>query len=305
VSKPATEYTTWRVAAYGQKRPVRPKQIPHMTCMIPHMKSSATNPPFDLLKLYKDRKVKRISTFAEVAGQLDPAYLVAAYDRARDSAPRRHDHNRNYFVDHSGPTNRAEKSNRGEEHLALALWGASQSDDPMVLPTGATLEILDYQTPLKAQQRDTGVGKVDLFGLIDGCRSTVIELKVSPTTSGYGDTPLHAYLEALAYCAIIEANASEIASEARTRLDKSIDDQPPGLIVMAPQDYWAGYLEHPSAGEWWPILSRLAAEIGKLLNLETHFLSLRDAEFRMGAKDQDPQLIGHCSVVSVNELTGD
>jgi hypothetical protein len=276
-----------------------------MTCMIPHMESSATNPPFDLLKLYKDREVKRITTFAEVAGQLDPAYLVAAYDRARDSAPRRHDHNKTYFVDHSGPTNRAENSNRREEHLALALWGASQTDDPTMLPTGATLEILDYQTPLKAQRKDKGVGKVDLFGLIDGCRSTVIELKVRPTTSGYGDTPLHAYLEALAYCAIVEANASEIANEASTRLSKSIDDRPPGLIVLAPQDYWEGYLAHPKTGEWWSTLSKLATEIDKLLNLETHFLSLRDTAFRMGTKGQDPQLIGRYSVFSVNELTGD
>jgi hypothetical protein len=288
-----------------EKRSVRLIQIPRMTCMILHMESSATNLPLDLLKLYKEREVKRITTFADVAGQLDPDYLVAAYARARDSAPRRHDRNKTYFVDHSGPTNRSEISNRREEHLALALWGASQTDRPMVLPTGATLEILDYQTPLKAQQRDKGVGKVDLFGLIDGCRSTVIELKVRPTTSGYGDTPLHAYLEALAYCAIVEANASEIANEAGTKLGKSIDDRPPGLIVLAPQDYWAGYVAHPKTGEWWRILSKLATEIDKLLNLETHFLSLRDAAFRMGAKGQDPQLIGGYSVFSVNELTGD
>ncbi len=273
-----------------------------MTCMIPHMELSATKPPLDLLKLYKDREVKRITTFADVADQLDPAHLVAAYARARDSAPRRHDHNKSYFVDHSERTKWSEISNRREEHLAFALWGASQTDNPVVLPTGANLEILDYQTPLKAQRRDKGVGKVDLFGLIDGCRSTVIELKVRPTNSGYGDTPLHAYLEALAYCAIVEANASEIASEARTRHDTSIDGRPPGLIVMAPQDYWAGYLEHSKTGKWWPILSRLATEVEKSLNLETHFLGLRDAAFRMGTKGQDPQLIGHYSVCSVSEL---
>ncbi len=272
--------------------------------MIPEMESSPTNTFLDLIKFYKDREVRRISTFADVAGQLDPDYLVAAYARARDSAPRRHDCNKLYFVDHSGPTNRSKISNRKEEHLALALWGESQTSDPMVLRNGATLEILDYQTPLKAQQRDKGVGKLDLFGLIDGCRATVIELKVRPTTSNYGDTPLHAYLEALAYCAIVEANASEIANEASTKFNRSIDDRPPGLVVMAPQDYWAGYVEHPRAGEWWPILSTLAMEIDKILNLETHFLGLRDTAFRMGTKGQDPQLIGHHSVFSVSELYG-
>lgn len=269
------------------------------------MESLAANTSLDLLELYKDPEVKRISTFADVAGQLHPDYLVAAYTCARDSAPRRHDRNKLYFVDHAGPANRSKISNRREEHLALALWDESQTGDPMVLRNGATLEILDYQTPLKAQQRDKGVGKLDLFGLIDGCRSTVIELKVRPTTSNYGDTPLHAYLEALAYCAIVEANASEIANEASTKFNRSIDDRPPGLVVMAPQDYWAGYMEHPRAGEWWPILRTLAMEIDKLLNLETHFLGLRDTAFRMGTKGQDPQLIGQHSVFGVSELIGD
>lgn len=173
----------------------------------------------------------------------------------------------------------------------------------MVLPTGATLEFLDYQTPLKAQHRDKGVGKIDLFGLINGCRSTVIELKVR-RAGGYGDSPLRAYLEALAYCAIVEANASEIASEANTRFNKSIDDRPPGLVLMAPQDYWVGYLEHPSAGKWWPKLCNLAGEIDKLLNLETHFLGLRDATIQMGTKGRDPYLTGHHSFFSVNKLTG-
>ena len=272
--------------------------------MIPPMKQSAINPSLDLLKIYKDREVRNISTFADVAGRLDPGDLVAAYARARDPAPRRHDRNKTYFVDHAGLPTRSDNSNRREEHLALALWADSQTGVPMVLPSHKTLQIPDYQTPLKARRGDKGVGKVDLFGLIDGCRSTVIELKVRPAPSGYGDTPLRAYLEALAYCAFVEANASEIASEASTRFNKSIGSGPPGLVVMAPQDYWVGHMERRKSRQWWPALSKLAAEIDNLLDLETHFLGLRDAEFRMGTKGQDPQLIGHHSVFSVNELTG-
>ena len=275
-----------------------------MICIVQPMESSAGNPPLDLLELYKSPEVSRISTFGDVAGQLDPGKLVAAYVSVRNSAPRRHDCKKSYFVDHAGLTTRSDNSNRREEHLALALWGESQTGTPMVLPTDETLEILDYQTPLKARQSDKGVGKVDLFGLIDGCRSTVIELKVCPTTGGYGDTPLRAYLEALAYCAMVEANASEIASEASTRFNKSIDDQPPGLVVMAPQDYWAGYGKHPKSGQWWPNLSNLAAEIDNLLGLDTHFLGLQNATFRMGSKGQNPRLTGDCTMVGVAELMG-
>lgn len=259
----------------------------------------------DLNNLYKCREVNRISTFGDVAAQLSIDDIVSSYIRARDLAPRRHDHDKKYFVDHSGLANRSEDSNRGEEHLALALWGASRSVAPMVLPGGGTLEIIDYQTPLKAQRRDAGVGKVDLMGLIDNGHLAVIELKVRPGTERYGDTPLRAYLEALAYCAIVEANITEIASEAGTRFSKSIDDRPPALIVMAPQDYWAGYLEHPKAGHWSPILSGLAAEIDALLGLETHFLGLRDAAIRMGSKGQNPQFTGNCSIVGATELAAD
>jgi len=275
-----------------------------MICIVLHMKSSASNPPLDLLELYKSPEVNRISTFGDVAGQLDPEDLMAAYASVRKKAPRRHDRKKSYFVDHAGLTSRSDNSNRREEYLALALWEASQTGFPMALPNGEALEILDYQTPLKARQSDKGVGKVDLFGLIDGCRPTVIELKVRPATNGFGDTPLRAYLEALAYCAIVEANASEIASEASTRFNKSIDDRPPGLVVMAPQDYWAGYVEHPKSGQWWPVLSNLAVEIDKLLGLETHFLGLQNATFRMGSKGQNPQLTGDCTMVGVAELIG-
>ncbi len=268
------------------------------------MESSASNPSLNLLELYKSAEVSRISTFADVAGQLDPDNLVAAYVSARNSAPRRHDRNKSYFVDHAGLATRSDNSNRREEHLALALWEASQSGAPMVLPNGETLDILDYQTPLKARRSDKSVGKVDLFGLIDGCRATVIELKVRPTTGGYGDTPLRAYLEALAYCAIVEVNASDIASEASTRFNKSIDDRSPGLVIMAPQDYWAGYVEHPKSGQWWRKLSNLAAEIDTLLGLETLFLALQNATFRMGSKGQNPQLTGDCTLVGVAELIG-
>ena len=268
------------------------------------MESPTSNPSLDLLTLYKSPEVNRISTFGDVTGQLDPGNLVAAYVRARDSAPWRHDRNKRYFVDHSGHMNRSDHSNRREEHLALALWEASEAGAPMVLPTGKTLEILDYQTPLKARQSDKGVGKVDLFGLIDGHRSTVIELKVRPTTNGHGDTPLRAYLEALAYCAIVEANAREIAREASTRFGKSIAERPPGLVVMAPQDYWAGYLEHLKAGQWWPVLSNLAMEIDNLSGLETHFLALQNVAFQMGTKGQNPRLTGKCSIVGVTELIG-
>jgi len=207
-------------------------------------------------------------------------------------------------VGHSGSANRSDQSNRREEHLAIALWAASRSGISLAMPCGRSLDFLDYQTPLKAQRQDAGVGKVDLLGLIDGTRLTVIELKVRGNSGSMGDTPLHAYLEALAYCAIVEANTAEIAGEAKNRFGDSVHVQPPALVIVAPLDYWTGYLEHSKTGNWWPALSGLATAVDQSLNLETHFLGLRDATFRMGTKGQDPQLMGNHSVFDVTELTG-
>jgi hypothetical protein len=257
---------------------------------------------YSLYELYKSPEVNRISTFGDVAAQISPRDIETAYAEARDVAPRRHDHNKKYFVEHAGMGNRSDNSNRKEEHLALALYSASRSADPMVLPCDRTLDILDYQTPLKAQRRDAGIGKVDLTGLIDGRRLAVIELKVRPDSNRHGDTPLRAYLEALAYCAIVEANTTELATEASDRFDRLVDVAPPALVVMAPEDYWAGYFAHPRAGKWWPTLSTLAKETDERLNVETHFLGLRNIDIRMGGKGRPPELIGNHSVFDIAEF---
>ena len=180
---------------------------------------------YSLYELYKSPEVNRISTFGDVAAQISPRDIEAAYAEARDVAPRRHDHNKKYFVEHAGLGNRSDNSNRKEEHLALAL-----------------------------------------------------------------------------YSAIVEANTAELATEASDRFDRSIDVAPPALVVMAPEDYWAGYFAHPSAGKWWPTLSTLAKETDERLNVETHFLGLRNIDIRMGGKGRPPELIGNHSVFDIAEL---
>ena len=72
-----------------------------MLCIVLPMESSASHSPIDLLELFKSPEVSRISTFGEVAGRLDPGNLVAAYVSLRNSAPRRHDREKSYFVDHA------------------------------------------------------------------------------------------------------------------------------------------------------------------------------------------------------------
>jgi hypothetical protein len=233
---------------------------------------------------------------------LDSTELADAYQNVQELAPNRHASGKKYFVGHTGITSAGETSTRREEHLAVALWNAAQEKKPLTLPDGEELNLLDYQFPLKATQGDKGIGKVDLFGVIGGVRSCVIELKIHPAGNGRSDTPLRAFLEGLAYCAIIEANAADIALETQEKFGLRITMQRPALVVMAPAEYWAGYLDNKWAGDWWSALLELSSQLAASLGLETHFIALRNSDFLMGLDGQKPRLLGECSLVNVGDL---
>ena len=150
----------------------------------------------------------------------------------------------------------------------MALWNSTQEISPLALPGGAQLDLLDYQFPLKARQSDKGIGKVDLFGLIEKEKPCVIELKIHQEGKGKSDTPLRAFLEALAYCSIVEANITAIANEACAKFGHVFGGKKPTLMVMAPEAYWAAYVNHRKAGDWWPALKNLADQIEMLLEIE-------------------------------------
>jgi hypothetical protein len=248
--------------------------------------------PVDLLELYKRPVANQLSGFCEYAGQLDADDLVAGYRRLVDAAPRRHSLGKKYFVGHSGEPCTGARSNRREEHLAMALWNWSDENGPLPIAGAGELTLLDYQFPLKARQGDAGVGKVDLFGLINGQRPCVVELKIHPHGKGKSDTPLRAFLEALAYCAIVEANVTDIAVEAAE--SPGIDIQPvrPVLMVLAPGEHWEGYLDHPAAGDWRPALYHLAQQLRDAMSLQSYFVALDDARFEMGLNGQKPRMTG-------------
>ncbi|MEA1890214.1 MAG: hypothetical protein U9N50_10600 [Pseudomonadota bacterium] len=266
------------------------------------MNSICPLPPYNLLALYKDPAVNHISGFRNITEQIELDELIAAYHRMREIAPKRHERKKAYFVDHTGFTSSGAYSNRREEHLAIALWNSSKDDGHLQLPNGQPLSLLDYQFPLKAQQGDKGVGKVDLFGVVDGIQPSVIELKIDPATSGRSDTPLRAFLEALAYCAIIEANFDDIAFEASEKMGVDIANNRIALILIAPELYWSKYIHYPRAGDWLPALQNLADQVSSSLKLDTHFLSLHDSTFKMGLDGESPRLVNGCSLKSVANL---
>ena len=75
----------------------------------------------------------------------------------------------------------------------------------------------------------------------------------------------------------------------------------PTLVVMAPDDYWAGYVDHPRGGKWLSAVRSLILGLGDTLGLEAHLLALVDARFEMGLSGTPARLIGACRMVSVDE----
>ena len=253
-----------------------------------------------LMRLQRCPAVNRIGEFAQVAATLaeDVERLAHLYEQLRRAAPRRHACDKCYLHGRrNGITSSGAASNRREEHLAVALRNASRDGAVFMLPDGRPLAIIDYQMPLKARQSDRGVGKVDLFALVDGRLPCVIELKVAGKSRR--DTPLRALLEALAYCAIVDANADDIASEVAGQ--PALSASRPTLVVMAPEDYWAGYLDHGTAGRWLPAIRDLISGLRETLGLETCLVALLDARFEMGLGGRKPRLVGKCRMASVDE----
>jgi hypothetical protein len=255
-----------------------------------------------LVALYNNARVNHINGLAHAIATLETRDLLAGYLALRDTGPRRHHQGKLYFTGRTGVTSSGQHSNRREEHLAVALRNTYDGNSPLQLPDGRPLTLLDYQVPLKARRADTGIGKIDLFGVIAGALPCVIELKVPTASGGCSDTPLRAFLEGIAYCAIVEANIDDLAGEALESFGCTITPVRPALMVMAPEDYWLSYLRKPRAGDWWPPLERLATDLAVSLSLESHFIALRDAHFDMGLAGNPPRLTGACLPIKVSDL---
>jgi hypothetical protein len=265
------------------------------------MTTDCTRAPYDLLALYNDPSIKRLSNQGQAIDSLDAEKLADAYHRLRERAPRRRQRKLPYFVDHSGYPSGSSDSPRREEHLALALWNSSQSAS-YSLPDGRSLSLLDYQFPLKSKRTDHGIGKVDLLGIIDGERLCIVELKIDRNGVGVGDTPLRAFLEALAYCAIVDANLDDIRREAREKFDLNVEKLRPSMLLLAPARYWCRFLERESRHPWREHLERLAEAISTLLSIDCVFAALSPCKFSMGSSDSKPCFRTTSFIVSLDDV---
>jgi len=257
----------------------------------------------DLLATARDPRANQVSGFARFAADLSPEEITGAYHELRLRAPRRRAVGKAYFVGHTGfPGGDRGASNRSEEHLAIAMFNHHPERGGWPLPDGRSLMILDYQFPLKARRADAGVGKVDLVGVVDRTTVGLIELKhVDPGASGWGDTPLRAFLELLSYCAIVEANLGDITMEMTpAQLLRPVRGLE--MLVVGSATYWQKWEDCSPAGCWQPPLATLVRAVSSAIGIPAGFLWLSDPAFEMGGPARRPHLTGRPALNNVEGL---
>lgn len=230
----------------------------------------------------------------EDIAKIDRKALRDEYKQLVENALHRSDKQK-YFVCHDGKLPSSKKSNRREEHLAVALWNLKGR---WPCPDGGWFRLLDYQVPLQAQRSDQGIGKVDLLGLTDQGQLMVIELKVKPDGDNKrGEPPVKALIQGLRYAAIVEANRKQIAEEAERCFGVDVVAERPLVQVIAPKAWWEGWLNmagstREAAGCWEPEFSQLVRDVEKHLSIAVECMALDDLgdAITFGLDQRTPQL---------------
>lgn len=244
---------------------------------------------------------KKTRRLAERISKIDLDDLSKEYEELRRSAPQRHAVDKQYFVGHDGRLSSSKETEGShghvdEEHLAIALWRVGGFFWPQA--GAGRLRLLDYQFPLWSRKSDKDRA-VDLLGVTNRGRLTVIELKVKPKSDmDRGENPMAALMKGLRYAAIVDVNRAEIAEEAKHLFREKISEVSPIVQILAPKKWWRGWLEisgstRRAAGDWESEFVRRARDIEERLRVVVEFVALEDvqcSDFDYGSDGQQPQV---------------
>jgi len=250
-----------------------------------------------LVNLAKKSEVGQKSNFVSCANSLTVAILKSSFEDTMRHAPSRHKASLKYFVGHSGIPSGASGSNRVEPHLAIALFNLFKGKYEFSTKSTGSISLLDYEFPLKSQDADHGVGKVDLLGISTNRLLNIIELKIEKPTSS--ETPLRALLQALAYSSIVMANIEDIRAEILADFGLRIQTEQASIAVMATDDYWNCWFTEERRFPWQDAILSLAERIENTLPLTVSFLSIKNHEIEMGGDGKAPQFKSTPLIVSV------
>ncbi len=246
-----------------------------------------------LIELFRSAEVNSFGSFGVAASVLSEDELASRFERERKAAPYRGLH-RSYFVGHTGRTTSGAPTNRREEQLAIALWLAYQASG-FALPDGSFLFPIDYQLPLKSHrdQANAGLGKIDLFCADSGGEPWICELKVHSVRDGRVETPLKGLLEALAYCATLDADMRLLSRESddkKRMLLHVVSPERPNLMVLAPAEYWKCCNVAGTPYSWAEPLQAVSRRIEEALKLRVRFVRMDNCRWEMTSSGE-PRLV--------------
>jgi len=237
-----------------------------------------------LLALAADRPVRLASEFQKAAADLTVDRLAEAWHATVAQAPRRAEAGKAFFEPHPA-RHRTRARERDREDLRAALvHHCRQASKPLWMPKvlpdepDHTLDILDHHVPLKARREDTGVGHLDLVGLLDDRLAVGKVRYVAPgaTRGATGDTPLRALLEGLADAAAAAASADAMRAELAERFERDVAEGPPALFLLATRRYWdlSRKRSVQRGAAWIKELERLGRELEETLDVPVRYLGL-------------------------------
>lgn len=236
------------------------------------------------------------SSLDEDIAQMDASSYSAAYQCLMDQAPKR-ENNRPYLGGRTGYPSTIGKTNRREEHFAIAMVNAQQCWN---LPDGTQFELLDYQVPLKATRADRKIGKIDMFGLTEHGRAVLVELKVIGHSGGPSDPPPVALLEGLRYSSIVEANLERFADEVLETFGRKMVLEKPDIVILGEAEWWTRWL--PEGAYTKKVLEDSVSKISKALDLGIIFASATNTQVRYGQRNVAPRLVGFPQIEYPEEL---
>jgi len=143
-----------------------------------------------------------------------------------------------------------DETKRNEDHLCMAIFNRyryNPEKKEKLIVAGYSQYIVDYQTPIKKKETDSGWGKIDLVGLVK--RSSRKQLVFWEMKWPGGDDPLYASIELLIYAKPFDKYKDKSEDNLKSLLFEIFSARgfkeaeelkaQPLLFVAAPHDYWS------------------------------------------------------------------
>lgn len=251
--------------------------------------------PHPLIERARDREVRQASRFRDAAEKLAGEGLRKEWEEEVASAPRRHQAGKRYLAPRKRPPARL-----GDTQSQLALALLRHAADPargLLLPDRSSVQLVGCRVPLRAappdpQQADDpnrGIGEIDLLGLSDTGRLSLIGLAhVEPDAAraGTGETPLRALLEGLASAAVAWANRDALRQEIADAVARELGDEAPLLLLLGAPRYWELCRRRSAqkGAAWIHQMDRLAREIEAGVGVRVQYLALEPVPVALDAE---------------------